>query len=414
VVTIASIKSWLLLEPKLNALKRHRVIVGIDESEYYEGSMVYKPHKIGFTLIELLLVIGIIGILGTVVLIAVNPSKALCEANNTRRVSDTNTVTKAWQQYLIMSGTGTGLFPAGFGNRIPICQSGVISSTCVSPNYLIGDYLGAMPVDNDEQNSNYSGYDGYIDHGNRVTVVAHNMIGNCANRCTPRDSSLIGYWRFDETTQGAATDSTTYRRHGDYGNSPSPSTVVAPLRFGNPGSMLFARTAADASKDYVTLSTTESSTFKFGSTQDFTLSLWMKTQTGSYYHDIVSNESYTNRTGFALSMIGSVEPANDGKPFFHSRNSCCPAAMGSVSVKNNLWHHLVGVRSGNNALLYVDGVLAASTTGAAVDFASAFNLNFGKDPNNGFPYTGYLDDVRIYNRALAASEIYRLSQGYCE
>ncbi len=376
--------------------------------------MVYKPHKIGFTLIELLLVIGIIGILGTLVLIAVNPNKALCEANNTRRVSDTNTITKAWQQYLIMSGTGTGLFPTGFGNRIPICQSGVISSSCVSPSYLIGDYIGAMPVDSDEQNSNYSGYDGYIDSGNRMTVVAHNMIGNCATKCVPRDSHLIGHWRFDEVTQGAATDSTVFRRHGDYGNSPRPSTIGAPLRFHNPGSMLFASTSSDASKDYVTLSTTESSTFKFGSSQDFSVSLWMRTQTGAYYHNIVTNESHTNRTGFGLSMIGSIEPGNDGKPFFHSRNSCCPAAIGTTSVKDNTWHHLVGVRSGNSALLYVDGSLAASTTGAAVDFASAFNVNFGKDPNNAFPYTGYLDDVRVYSRALTSNEISRLSQGYCE
>ncbi len=78
----------------------------------------------GFTLIEMLVVIGIIGILAAIVLIAVNPGRQFSLARDTQRRSDLYSVTNAVYQYAVDNngnlpssitetpthiGTGTGL-----------------------------------------------------------------------------------------------------------------------------------------------------------------------------------------------------------------------------------------------------------------------------------------------------------------
>src|SRR5512140_1449439 len=54
----------------------------------------------GFTLIELLVVIGILAILFSIVLIAINPAKQFGQANDTKRRSDTLQILNTIHQYV--------------------------------------------------------------------------------------------------------------------------------------------------------------------------------------------------------------------------------------------------------------------------------------------------------------------------
>ena len=55
--------------------------------------------KKGFTLVELLVVIGVIGILMAVVLVAVNPARQFAAARDAQRRSDLYSITNAIYQY---------------------------------------------------------------------------------------------------------------------------------------------------------------------------------------------------------------------------------------------------------------------------------------------------------------------------
>ncbi len=57
--------------------------------------------KGGFTLIEILIVIGIIAVLASIVLVAVNPARQFAQANNAHRSSDINALLSAVGQYIV-------------------------------------------------------------------------------------------------------------------------------------------------------------------------------------------------------------------------------------------------------------------------------------------------------------------------
>ena len=85
------------------------------------------------------------------------------------------------------------------------------------------------------------------------------------------------------------------------------------------------------------------------------------------------------------------------------------------SISLNKWHHLVGELSvsDNKIRVYVDGVMQAATTPDATTIyyaggdAPHFGKVFGCGGQDNF-YTGKMDDVRIYNRALSAGEVKQL------
>lgn len=75
------------------------------------------------------------------------------------------------------------------------------------------------------------------------------------------------------------------------------------------------------------------------------------------------------------------------------------------------WHHYVISKVGNILKLYKDGILIWDLTNTYVTMqANNFSLNIGKSlyPGNGQPLNGAVDEFRIYNRALTASEVQKL------
>jgi hypothetical protein len=80
-------------------------------------------------------------------------------------------------------------------------------------------------------------------------------------------------------------------------------------------------------------------------------------------------------------------------------------AVGSASLPLNVWSHLATTYDGAVVRLYVNGALAGSISYAGVIPASTGVLRLGGNSVWTEWFAGVLDDVRIYDRALGATEI---------
>ena len=131
----------------------------------------------GFTLIELLLVIGIIAILASIVIVAINPTKQLGDARDAQRRSDVNSVLNAVYQYAI---DNNGVLPSGITSTpTEICDAATtrynactVTAAGIDLNVLTGSYLVAIPEDPQNLTSTGTNYVISKDAGGRVTVTA--------------------------------------------------------------------------------------------------------------------------------------------------------------------------------------------------------------------------------------------------
>lgn len=142
--------------------------------------MFNTKHQRGFTLIEILLAIGILAILATAAIIAINPARQFAQARNTQRWSDVNAIMNATYQYAVShKGAMPPEIPTG-GSFLQICYTGAPSCSNLASITSITDnstYLTAMPVDPGCPQScdpNSTGYQITTNAAGRIVVQAPN------------------------------------------------------------------------------------------------------------------------------------------------------------------------------------------------------------------------------------------------
>jgi hypothetical protein len=111
-----------------------------------------------------------------------------------------------------------------------------------------------------------------------------------------------------------------------------------------------------------------------------------KTTTGGMVYSLYANQDGTRPVG-QVSIGGEQE------------------AVGAAALPLNAWSHLAATFDGSSLRLYVNGALAGTTAVSGTIPASTDALRIGG--NSVWPewFSGLIDDVRVYDRALTPSEI---------
>src|SRR5690606_11974038 len=83
--------------------------------------------------------------------------------------------------------------------------------------------------------------------------------------------------------------------------------------------------------------------------------------------------------------------------------------VGTKSVNDGRWHHVVGTYDGETLCLYVDGELDNSVSASGTFNSNNFNVRIGSNAEKADRYwNGSLHDARVYDWAMSPADVAEL------
>ncbi len=210
---------------------------------------------------------------------------------------------------------------------------------------------------------------------------------------TRASNDLVGWWKLDEGAGSIATDSSGNGKNGTLTNV-TYSATVPDVDFENPYSAYFN----SASSGRII-----STPLSLNNFTEFTMAGW----------------AYPTAANERASWFGQNDIFEFG--FTDGDTTFCYTAKGEVSwdfnpaTFLNNWHHITCLATSSQLIMYVDGTNVASTSISSGSFGSSgdnFSIGAGAvDGGTSGPFTGYIDDVRVYSRGLTPQEMESLGSG---
>jgi hypothetical protein len=203
---------------------------------------------------------------------------------------------------------------------------------------------------------------------------------------------LVAAYGFEETTAGEIQDGSFHGNDGSFNPVSGPQRVERG-RFGR--AMRF-----DGINDWITVSDSESLDLtEYG----FTLMAWVKPESSSGWRTAVLKET---RRGLAYALYANDASTKDCRPAGYVNVwGYDRAAIANSCASHNEWMHIATTLQNDTIRIYVNGRLE-KTASARGDVAhSRRPLRIGGNAVWGEFFKGTLDEIRIYNRSLSATEI---------
>jgi len=148
----------------------------------------------------------------------------------------------------------------------------------------------------------------------------------------------------------------------------------------------------DGSNDKVTTN------MSMSSWSAFTFEIWVKyNSTGSREGIVGQNNAI--EFGFINSSTIQLWTSGDGTLNWGFNNTSLPS---------NVWHHIVGIGTGYQLRLYINGVLKTTTSAGNGTYASSgskFNIARGVFDPGGSYFDGQIAVVRVHNTALLSDDV---------
>ncbi|MBD2679207.1 MULTISPECIES: DUF4347 domain-containing protein [Nostoc] len=213
-------------------------------------------------------------------------------------------------------------------------------------------------------------------------------------------NGLVGYWKFEEATGNTVLDSSGNNNNGSLINSSRTVGIYGQGLQVSGKNSSHASIPASASLNSIT--------------NQITVSAWVRPNAQP-----VGFQAVVNR------QIGTLLHPDQFYLGFGTRNQVTTYKweIGTTNGEGNVyegtpttnrWVHLVGTYDGSLLRLYVDGVQIGSNpvTGNILVDNNPVTIgaaeNYGEGTPLGDRFNGLIDEVRIYNRALSATEVKNL------
>ena len=221
------------------------------------------------------------------------------------------------------------------------------------------------------------------------------------------NSGLVGHWTFDgaNVVNGVIRDISGQGNHGNT-ISIATSTFYTAGKIGQ--GLQFDGVDDEIPFDSVTA-------FDFSTANRFTISAWVKPDGNNAGDIVLSRGSVFTSPDYVVYHLG-ISNTNLTRYQASISDGTNQLMLNSPidSVVVNQWQHLSLVWDGTTLVLYKDGVSVGSVTGTFTglwngDIVAKRKTSIGANGmDDNFYFDGGIDDVRVYNRALSASEIAQL------
>ena len=132
-----------------------------------------------------------------------------------------------------------------------------------------------------------------------------------------------------------------------------------------------------------------------------TLEAWVKTASTSGNRRLVLDKEGSGFLSYALYANDAVN--RPGETLHLGTTDV--TVDGTSQLALNVWTHVAATYSGASMTLFINGVPVSSVSQTGTIAPSTGALRLGGSSQFGRFFSGTLDDVRIYNRALSQSEI---------
>ena len=146
---------------------------------------------------------------------------------------------------------------------------------------------------------------------------------------------------------------------------------------------------------------------EFNDTGDFTVSIYFKATSSTGLMYLLSKQPMSCSQDSTIS-IRYAPLSNTINVFLRERDGLQINLTDQLSP-NKCWHHVIVSRNAGRVRLYGDGAfLQSQATISPIDLRNLGNLIIGSSDwlgQNEFPFNGFMDEVRVYNRALDENEI---------
>ena len=199
-------------------------------------------------------------------------------------------------------------------------------------------------------------------------------------------NNLIAAYGFEETSGVVVNDSSPARNHGTIAGA----ARTASGRYGRALSF-------DGVNDVVTIADSPSLDLSTG----MTIEAWVRPSALSGWRSVVLKE---RRDGLAYSLYAHD---NAPRPAATVSVDADVSAAGTGALPLNVWTHLAATYDGATVRLYVNGALAGTQPASGRLPETADPMRIGGNLVWGEYFSGRIDEVRIYNRALAPGDIAR-------
>lgn len=266
----------------------------------------------------------------------------------------------------------------------------------VTGSFPAGHYWSSSELDN-----NNASLQRFSD-GNQLTV---NKASGLSVRCVRKQATqltsivpdgLVGHWKLDETSGTTAVDSSGNGNDGTMVGGMSGSNTV--------DGMVSTAIHHTNSNHYIQIP--HSATLNVTGNQ-MTLSAWVNTNNVQFV-SIISKRASGGTNVFRLDQGGA------GSPFQCIITTTNGDQTVSFYLPREVWTHVTCVYDGTQIRVYVNGgeVASAGATGSIVSVPTADVYLFKTLFSYNRYLLGYMDDVRIYDRALTAEEIKYLYKSF--